>query len=88
MNSTQNLKYDHITIRRIKNIAQICSNNLYANKHVRIEDIGTNSSILYLDSNYLLPIREDMGELMGTHFLFEAAIIPASIVGSILFVAI
>ena len=39
MNSTQNLKYDHIAIRRVKNIAQICSNNLYANKHVPIEDI-------------------------------------------------
>jgi hemerythrin-like domain-containing protein len=39
MNSTQNLKYDHIAIRRIKNITQTCSNNLYANKHVPIEDI-------------------------------------------------
>ena len=39
MNSTQNLKHDHITIRRIKNITQTCSNNLYANKHVPIEDI-------------------------------------------------
>ena len=39
MNSTQNLKHDHIAIRRIKNITQTCSNNLYANKHVPIEDI-------------------------------------------------
>ncbi|HET7390276.1 MAG TPA: hypothetical protein VFJ51_05585 [Nitrososphaeraceae archaeon] len=40
-----------------------------------------------MDSNYLLPTREDTGVLTGTHFLFEAAIIPASIVGSVLFVA-
>lgn len=39
MNSTQNLKHDHIAIRRIKNITQTCSNNLYANKYVPIEDI-------------------------------------------------
>jgi hemerythrin-like domain-containing protein len=39
MNSTQNLKHDHIAIRRIKNITQACSNNLYANKYVPIEDI-------------------------------------------------
>jgi hemerythrin-like domain-containing protein len=46
LNATQNLKYDHITIRRIKNIAQTCSNKLYANKHVPIEDIETISVII------------------------------------------
>lgn len=46
MNATQNLKHDHITIRRVKNIAQICSNNLYANKYVPIEDIEIISVII------------------------------------------
>jgi hemerythrin-like domain-containing protein len=46
LNSSQNLKHDHITIRRIKNIAQICSNNLYANKYVPIEDIEIISVII------------------------------------------
>jgi hemerythrin-like domain-containing protein len=46
LNATQNLKYDHITIRRIKNIAQKCSNKLYANKHVPIEDIEIISVII------------------------------------------
>lgn len=46
LNATQNLKYDHITIRRIKNIAQTCSNKLYANKHVPIEDIEIISVII------------------------------------------
>lgn len=46
LNATQNLKYDHITIRRVKNIAQTCSNNLYANKYVPIEDIEIISVII------------------------------------------
>jgi len=46
MNATQNLKHDHITIRRIKNIAQTCSNKLYGNKHVPIEDIEIISVII------------------------------------------
>jgi hemerythrin-like domain-containing protein len=46
LNATQNLKYDHITIRRIKNIAQTCSNKLYANKHVPIEHIEIISVII------------------------------------------
>ena len=46
MNATQNLKYDHITIRRVKNIAQKCSNKLYANQYVPIEDIEIISVII------------------------------------------
>lgn len=46
MNATQNLKHDHITIRRVKNIAQTCSNNLYANKYVPTEDVEIISVII------------------------------------------
>lgn len=46
MNATQNLKNDHITIRRVKEIAQNCSNKLYANQYVPIEDIEIISVII------------------------------------------
>ncbi len=46
MNATQNLKNDHITIRRVKEIAQNCSNKLYANHYVPIEDIEIISVII------------------------------------------
>lgn len=46
MNATQNLKNDHITIRRVKEIAQRCSNKLYANQYVPIEDIEIISVII------------------------------------------
>lgn len=46
MNATQNLKNDHITIRRVKEIAQRCSNKLYANQQVPIEDIEIISVII------------------------------------------
>ena len=46
MNATQNLKNDHITIRRVKEIAQRCSNMLYANQYVPIEDIEIISVII------------------------------------------
>jgi hemerythrin-like domain-containing protein len=46
MNATQNLKNDHITIRRVKEIAQKCSNQLYANQYVPIEDIEIISVII------------------------------------------
>jgi hemerythrin-like domain-containing protein len=39
LNATQDLKQDHITARRIRDIAQICSDKLYANENVPIEDI-------------------------------------------------
>ena len=46
MNATQNLKNDHITIRRVKEIARKCSNKLYANQYVPIEDIEIISVII------------------------------------------
>ena len=46
MNATQNLKTDHITIRRVKDIAKKCSNLLYANKKIPIEDMEIISVII------------------------------------------
>ena len=46
MSSTKDLKNDHITIRRIKNIAKKCSDNLYSNRNVPIEDIEIISVII------------------------------------------
>jgi hemerythrin-like domain-containing protein len=44
--STQDLKYDHITLRRLKNIIERCSDKLYANENVPIEDIEIISVII------------------------------------------
>lgn len=46
MNSTKNLKNDHVTIRRVKNIAKKCSDILYSNGYVPIEDIEIISVIM------------------------------------------
>lgn len=46
MKSTQDLKKDHITIRRIKDIASKCANRLYETKHVPIEDIEIISVVI------------------------------------------
>ena len=46
LNATQNLKNDHITIRRVKDIAQKCSILLYSNKNIPIEDIEIISVII------------------------------------------
>ena len=46
MSSTKNLKNDHITIRRVRNIAQKCSDNLYSNKEVPLERIEIISVII------------------------------------------
>lgn len=46
LKSTQDLKNDHITIRRIKNIALKCSNRLYETKYVPIEDIEIISVVI------------------------------------------
>ena len=46
LKSTQDLKKDHITIRRIKEIASKCSNRLYETKHVPIEDIEIISVVI------------------------------------------
>lgn len=46
MSSTKNLKNDHITILRVRNIAQKCSDNLYSNKEVPLEHIEIISVII------------------------------------------
>jgi hemerythrin-like domain-containing protein len=46
LNATQNLKTDHITIKRVKDIAKKCSDLLYANHYVPIEDIEIISVII------------------------------------------
>ena len=46
MNATQDLKQDHITIRRLRDIVQICSDRLYANENIPIEDIKIISVII------------------------------------------
>ena len=46
LNATQNLKNDHITIRRVKDIAQKCSRLLYSKKDIPIEDIEIISVII------------------------------------------
>ena len=46
MESTKNLKDDHITIRRVQNIAKKCSDILYSNRYVPIEDIEIISVII------------------------------------------
>lgn len=46
MYSTQDLKDDHITLRRVKNILERCSDKLYANANIPIEDIEVISVII------------------------------------------
>jgi hemerythrin-like domain-containing protein len=44
--STQDLKDDHITLRRVKNILESCSDKLYDNADIPIEDIEIISVII------------------------------------------
>ena len=46
LKSTQDLKDDHITIRRIKDVALKCSKKLYDAKYVPIEDIEIISVVI------------------------------------------
>jgi hemerythrin-like domain-containing protein len=46
MSSTQNLLEEHLIIRRVGNIAQRCSDYLYENKDIPIEDIQIISVII------------------------------------------
>jgi hemerythrin-like domain-containing protein len=46
LDATQDLKQDHITLRRLRDIAQRCSNKLYANENIPIEDIKIISVII------------------------------------------
>jgi hemerythrin-like domain-containing protein len=44
--STQDLKDDHITLRRVKNILETCSDMLYANANISIQDIEIISVVI------------------------------------------
>jgi hemerythrin-like domain-containing protein len=44
--ATQDLKHDHIAVRRLKNIIERCSDELYANKDLPIEDIEIISVVI------------------------------------------
>ena len=46
LNSTQNLKTDHIIIRRVKDISLKCSSLLYSNQYVPIEDMEIISVVI------------------------------------------
>jgi hemerythrin-like domain-containing protein len=46
LKSTQDLKKDHVTIRRIKEIAEKCSDLLYTSQYVPVEDIEILSVIM------------------------------------------
>ncbi len=46
MNATQNLKNDHVIIKRVQNISQTCSNKLYANQFIPVTDIEVLSVVM------------------------------------------
>lgn len=46
MSATQDLKQDHVAVRRIRDIAQRCSDRLYAGEKVPLEDIGVLSVVI------------------------------------------
>lgn len=46
LDSTHNLKQDHLIIRRVRDIAQRCSDKLYANEDIPFEDIEIISVII------------------------------------------
>lgn len=46
MYSTQDLKHDHLTVRRLKDIIERCSDKLYANENLPIEDIEIISVVI------------------------------------------
>jgi hemerythrin-like domain-containing protein len=46
VSATQDLKQDHVAVRRIRDIAQRCSDKLYAGKKVPLEDIGVVSVVI------------------------------------------
>jgi hemerythrin-like domain-containing protein len=46
LNSTQNLKYDHTFVRRLGQIAETCSQKLYEDKDIPMEDLQIISVIM------------------------------------------
>jgi hemerythrin-like domain-containing protein len=46
LNATHDLKLDHLIIRRIRNIAVRCSDKLYANENIPLEDVEIISVVI------------------------------------------
>jgi hemerythrin-like domain-containing protein len=46
LNATQDLKQDHLTARRLRDIALICSEKIYANENIPLEDIEIISVVI------------------------------------------
>lgn len=46
VNATRELKQDHVTVRRIRDIAQRCSDKLYAGEEIPLEDIQILSVVI------------------------------------------
>jgi hemerythrin-like domain-containing protein len=46
LNATQDLKQDHLTLKRVRDIAQRCSEKLYANDNIPLEDLEILSVIM------------------------------------------
>jgi hemerythrin-like domain-containing protein len=44
--ATSNLKLDHVTLRRVRDIVQTCSDKLYANENIPLEDIKIISVVI------------------------------------------
>src|SRR5574342_606721 len=44
--STRELKQDHVVVRRVRDIAQRCSDKLYAGEHIPLEDIEIISVVI------------------------------------------
>ena len=46
LNATRDLKQDHLTLKRDRDIAQRCSEKLYADESISFEDLGIISVIM------------------------------------------
>ena len=46
MSATKDLKQDHLTLRRVRDITQICSERLYSGENIPIEDIEIISVVI------------------------------------------
>ncbi|MGA7043333.1 MAG: hemerythrin domain-containing protein, partial [Nitrososphaeraceae archaeon] len=46
MNATKDLKQDHLTLRRVRDITQRCSERLYSGENIPIEDIEIISVVI------------------------------------------
>jgi hemerythrin-like domain-containing protein len=46
LNATEDLKQDHITLKRVRNITQKCSEKIYANENISLEDLQIISVVI------------------------------------------